>query len=278
MIFIGEKLNGSIPSIAELFANRKEEEIQKLASQQAEAGADFIDICVPMEYGEEETLHWLIDLVQNVTNVPISIDSSNVEVLKRAWKFCENPGLFNSVSMESRKEIDEIFQIMVEQPDWQVIAMLCDDEGISHSSGAEQRLRILDEIMKKAKSFGIEPSRIHIDPMAEALALTGSKDTGGSGITEYLRIVRAIRRNCPEVHITSAISNISHGLPARRYLNYSFVALAMEAGLDSAILDPLDGGLQAVIYGTETFLGRAEEQCGIEYIRAYKKGHFKLDH
>lgn len=274
MILIGERINGSIPSVAKLIAGRKEEDIRELARRQAEAGADFIDICAPAECGEEETLHWLIDVVQNAADVPISIDSPSAKVLQSAWRYCKRPGIFNSVSMESGKRIDEIFRIMAEQPDWQVIAMLRGDERISHSFTLKGRLGILDEIMRKAENHRIESSRIHIDPMVESLVLTPSQEGEKPGIAGYLKLVRLIRNRYPQVHITSAISNISYGLPARRYVNYGFAALAMEAGLSSAILDPLDGGLQAVICGTETLLGREEEECGIEYIRAYKRGRF----
>ena len=157
MILIGERINGSIPSVAKLIAGRKEEEIRELARRQAEAGADFIDICAPAECGEEETLHWLIDVVQNAADVPISIDSPSAKVLQSVWRYCKRPGIFNSVSMESGKRIDEIFRIMAEQPGWQVIAMLCGDERISHSFTLKRRLGILDEIMRKAENLRIEP-------------------------------------------------------------------------------------------------------------------------
>lgn len=274
MIVIGEKLNGAIPSVAEMIAERKEDEIRKLARKQAEAGADFIDVCAAVESGEAETLRWMIELVQGVTDVPVSIDSPNSDVLLEAASALRKPGLFNSVSMESRKQIDRIFQMMSENPGWEVIAMLCDDEGISGSFALGKRLQIFEEIMKKASSYKIEPSRIHIDPMVGAAALMGWEESGDSGISGYIQVVREIRRSCPEVHITSAVSNISHGLPARKYLNYSFVTLALEAGLDSGILDPLDRGLKGVICGTETLLGKKGDEGCMEYIRAYKCGQF----
>ena len=274
MIVIGEKLNGAIPSVAEMIAERKEDEIRKLARKQAEAGADFIDVCAAVESGEAETLRWMIELVQSVTDVPVSIDSPNSDVLLEVSSALRRPGLFNSVSMESRKQIDRIFQMMSENPGWEVIAMLCDDKGISGSFAFGKRLRIFEEIMKKASAYKIAPSRIHIDPMVGAAALMGWEEPGDSGISGYIQVVREIRRLCPEVHITSAISNISHGLPARKYLNYSFVTLALEAGLDSGILDPLDGGLKGVICGTETLLGKKGDEGCMEYIRAYKCGQF----
>lgn len=110
MIIIAEKLNGTIPSMAKAIAGRDEEWIKDIARKEAADGAAFIDVCASVEVGEVETLHWMIDLVQSVTDVPISIDSPSTEVLAETYKFCKKPGLFNSVSMESKKHIDSIFQ------------------------------------------------------------------------------------------------------------------------------------------------------------------------
>ena len=78
MIIIGEKINGSIPSVAQAIENRDEELIKNLARDQAEAGADYIDVCASVEDAVElETMKWLIDLVQSVTDTPIAVDSPN---------------------------------------------------------------------------------------------------------------------------------------------------------------------------------------------------------
>lgn len=257
MIIIGEKLNGTIPSVAKAIAARDEQWICDMARREAEAGADFIDVCASVESGELETLHWMIDLIQSVTDKPISIDSPSAEILAEAYKFCSRPGLFNSVSMESQKHIDDIFRIMKENPGWEVIAMLCDDTGIPKS--AADRLRVFDNIMKKADEYGIDPSRIHIDPVIEAAALMDPDREDGPGIAINTKVMDAIRAQYPTIHITSAISNISHGLPARKYMNYSFTVLTLSHGLDSGILDPLNQGMLAVISAAEKQLAMSEE-------------------
>ena len=132
MIIIGEKINGSIPSVAEAIANKDAEFIKDRARKQAEANATFIDCCASVpEEQEVETLKWMIDCIQEVTDLPISVDSPSADVLAQAYKFCKRPGLFNSVSGEGDK-IDKIFPIMAqeENKDWQVIALLSDDSGI----------------------------------------------------------------------------------------------------------------------------------------------------
>ena len=123
MIIIGEKINGSIPVVAKAIAERDAEFIKARAIAQANAGATFIDCCASVPEAEEvETLHWMIDCIQEVTDLPIAVDSPSADVLAQAYKFCKRPGLINSVSGEGDK-IDKIFPILAENKGWQVIAL-----------------------------------------------------------------------------------------------------------------------------------------------------------
>ena len=85
-------------------------------------------------------------------------------------------------------------------------------------------------------------------------------------------VIRAIRKQCPDIHITAAVSNISFNLPVRKMINLGFTVLAMNAGLDSAILDPTNRDMMGVIYATEALLGQ-DDYC-MEYIAAYRDGIF----
>lgn len=104
MIIIGEKINGSIPSVADAIARRDADFIKNRAKMQAEANASFIDCCASVpEDIEVETLKWMIDCTQEVTDLPISIDSPSADVLAQVYTHCKRPGLFNSVSGEGDK-------------------------------------------------------------------------------------------------------------------------------------------------------------------------------
>ena len=266
MIIIGEKINGSIPVVAEAIAKRDSEFIRNRARMQAEAGATFIDCCASVPEAEEvETLKWMIDCIQEATDLPISVDSPSPDVLVQAYKFCKRPGLFNSVSGEGDK-IDNIFPEMAkpENKGWQVIALLSDDTGIPKC--AADRLRVFDKIMAKAKEYGISPDRIHIDPLVEMLC------TSENGIETNTEVISTVREKYPTIHITAAISNISFNLPVRKMINLGFTVLAMNAGLDSAILDPTNRDMMGLIYATEALLGM-DDYC-MEYISAYREGLF----
>ena len=264
MIIIGEKINGSIPSVGEAIAKRDAEFIKERAIAQEKAGATYIDCCASVpEAVEVETLHWMIDCIQEVTDLPISVDSPSAAVLAEAYKFCKRPGLFNSVSGEGNK-IDIIFPIMAENKGWSVIALLSDDTGIPKS--AADRLKVFDKIMAKAEEYGIAHNRIHIDPLVEMLC------TSENGIETNVEVISTVRKRCPDIHITAAVSNISFNLPVRKMINLGFTVLAMNAGLDSAILDPTNRDMMGLIYATEALLG-LDDYC-MEYISAYREGRF----
>ncbi|MCL1912637.1 MAG: dihydropteroate synthase [Eubacteriaceae bacterium] len=267
MIIIGEKLNGSIPSCAKAIANKDEDYIKKMARRQAQAGSAFIDVCASLKDGELEAMEWMVKLVQSVTDCPISLDSPDVNVILDAMAFCDRPGLLNSVSGEGDK-LDLALPVLAnpENEDWEVMALLCDDTGIPKS--AAKRIEIFDKIMEKAKEFGIEDKRIHIDPLVEMLCTADE----GEGISMLLEVMAHIKATHPNVHISGAISNISFHLPERKLVNQAFAALAINAGMDSAVMDPLEKDLRGVVYAIEAMLG-LDDYC-MEYTQAYRAGIF----
>ena len=255
MIIIGEKLNGSIPSVAKAIAEKDADLIRERARMQAEAGATFLDVCASVEEAVEvETLKWMIDLVQEVTDTPICVDSPSARSCVAAIPFCKRPGLINSVSLEGDK-IDTIFPVIADT-DWECVALLCDNDGIPDS--VERRMKIFFGIMEKAKQYGIAPSRLHIDPLVVTLG------TDQTALTVFADCCRRIKYEYPEIHITSGLSNISFGLPVRKNINQAFMVLAMNAGMDSAIVDPTNKSMIGMIYATNALLER-DEYC-LQYI------------
>jgi len=263
MIIIGEKINGSIPSVAKAIAEKNGDFIKNLAKVQSAAGATYIDVCASVEDSiEVETMKWLIDLVQEVTDTPIAVDSPNTNVCVECMKFCNKPGILNSVSMEGDK-IAVAFPVIAGTK-WEVAALLNDDKGIPQT--AERRLEVFADIMAKAKEYGIKPSQIHIDPLVEMLC------TSEDGIAMVVKVMKEIKSQYPDIHITGAVSNISFNLPVRKLVNQGFIVLSMNAGMDSAILDPLNRDMMGMIFATEALLGM-DEYC-MEYIGAYREGIF----
>lgn len=259
MIIIGEKLNGSIPSVAKAIADKDAELIKERARKQAEAGATFLDVCASVEEDVEvETLKWMINLVQEITDTPICVDSPSAKSCVAAIPFCKRPGLVNSVSLEGDK-IDTIFPVIADT-DWECVALLCDNDGIPDS--VERRMKVFHGIMDKAKEYGIAPSRLHIDPLVVTLS------TDETALTVFADCCRQIKAEYPEIHITSGLSNISFGLPVRKNINQAFMVLAMNAGMDSAIVDPTNKNMIGMIYATDALLER-DEYC-LNYIGKFQ--------
>ncbi len=271
MIIIAEKLNGSIPSCAKAIAARDENYIKDFAKKQADVIEDvedggFIDVCSSVKEGEFEAMQWMLDLVKEATDCPISVDSPDVDVCIKGMQYLEEKygdkkGLFNSVSGEGNK-FDVAFPILAKN-NWDVMILLCDDTGIPKT--AEKRIEVFDKAMAKAKEYGIAESRIHIDPLIEMLC------TSEDGIAMVVEVMSYIKKNS-KVHISGAVSNISFNLPVRKIVNIAFTVLAMNAGMDSGVLDPLNQDLMGAIFATESLLGM--DEMSMEYITAYRAGIF----
>jgi 5-methyltetrahydrofolate--homocysteine methyltransferase len=143
-----------------------------------------------------------------------------------------------------------------------VIALALDADGIP--AGTSGRMAVIERLIEATRAAGVPDSGVYIDP----LVMTISTDITSAGTA--LDTIRAIRAQYPEAHITSGLSNISFGLPARQLVNRAFLTLAMAAGQDSAILDPLDRELRAAMIATELLLGR-DRHCRT-YTKAFRAG------
>ncbi|MEA4901964.1 methyltetrahydrofolate cobalamin methyltransferase [Desulfitobacterium sp.] len=260
MIIIGEKINGTIPSVKKAIEERDEAFIHNLAERQSEAGANYIDVCASTAPEVEvETLKWLMDIVQEATDTPLCIDSPNPKAIEAVFPYAQRPGLINSVSLEGDK--CEIIFPMIQGTPWQTIALTCDNNGIPKD--VQTRVDIAKVLVEKAQQYHITPERIHIDPLV--IALSADNDS----LLKFAEATRQIKELYPTINITSGLSNISFGMPLRKVVNQNFLTLAMFAGMNSAILDPLNRDLAATLLATEALLGR-DKYCR-NYANAYRK-------
>lgn len=260
MILIGEKINGTIPSVKKAIEDKDEGFIRNLAVKQSEAGSDYIDVCASTAPEVEvETLKWLMDIVQDVTDTPLAIDSPNPKAIEEVLKYAKRPGLINSVSLEGNK-CDIIFPL-IQGTTWQAIALTCDNDGIPKD--VQTRVDIAKAIVGKAEAFDIMPDRIHIDPLVIALS------ADNQSLLKFAEATRKIKELYPTIKITSGLSNISFGMPLRKVVNQNFLTLAMFAGMNSAILDPLNRDIIATLLATEALLGQ-DRHCR-NFANAYRK-------
>ena len=268
MYIIAEKINGAVPRTGKAIAEHDEDYIRYIAKAQGDTldeDYDFIDCCASVEKGEMETLEWLINCIQEETDVPICIDSPDPQACVDAMKFCNKPGMINSVSCQSGK-MDTVFPVISkpENKDWKCVALLSDDKG--SPADAEGRLELCKQICAEADKYGIAHDRLFIDPLVETLG------TSPESLITFAECCRLIKEFDPDLHITSGLSNISFGLPVRKVINFAFMALAIEAGMDSCIIDPLARDLRGVILATLALIGE-DEYCA-DYLDGYRENIF----
>jgi cobalamin-dependent methionine synthase I len=261
MLIIGEKINGTRSSVAKAIAERDKDYIQNLARRQAEAGADYLDVNAGTKPAlEPDALVWLVRVVQEVLDVPLCLDSVNPKALGAAMDHVEQTPMINSISGE-KKLLEEVLPLPASHG-CPVIALALDDRGIPKTT--EDRLAIVRQVIHETDKAGITHENLFVDPLVIAIATDTS-----SGLNAF-ETMRGIKAEFPDVHLTSGLSNISFGMPVRGLINRAFLSFALEAGLDSAIMDPLDRDLYGALLAAEVVLGR-DRYC-LNYTNAYREG------
>lgn len=261
MKIIGEKINGTRKLVGKAIAERDATFIQNLAKKQVDGGANWLDINAGTRPDlEPDDLIWLINLVQEVTDVPLCLDSANPKALRPAMKEVKRTPMINSISGEPSR-LEGILPIVAEFG-CPVIALCMDDRGIPATT--EGRLEVIHKVVEETRKAGIPDESLYIDPLAMTIA------TNINAGNIIFNTIRCIREEFPKSHMACGLSNVSFGLPVRSLINRTFLVLAISAGLDAAIIDPNDRELQSAMFATELLLGR-DKHC-LNYTRAYRNG------
>lgn len=261
MIIIGEKLNGTLKKTAAAIAARDAAFVQDLALRQVAAGANYLDVNAgtPPER-EPEDLVWLVETVQAATDLPLCLDSANPAALAAAFPRVAKPPLINSISGEARR-LEGVLPLVPGRA-CGVVALLLDDAGIPKD--VDGRLAVARRILERTQAAGVPDDQVYVDPLAIAVS------TRQDGALVALDTMRALRAERPAVRFSIGLSNISFGLPVRGVVNRVFLTLALAAGLDAAILDPLDQALYSELVAAELVLGR-DRFCR-RYTTAFRAG------
>jgi cobalamin-dependent methionine synthase I len=271
MILIAENLNSSIPQVRQALETKDSAWIQSTASRLCSSPADYLDLNAGIFHQQEAVyLRYLISQVTPVCPKPLVLDSPDPEVIRQmaealrqaSWQpdpcFARKPALiFNSITLEGKRcqpLLDTALQF-----DAGLVALLMGQE-MPH--GVDERLDIAGKLVSRLTASGIPAAHIFLDPCVRPVA---TDDQAG---LEALEIIRQVRVQFPETHVVVGLSNISFGLPARRHLNRAFLLQALAMGLDSAILNPLDEDLLALLYAGLA-IGGQDEFC-LDYLSHYR--------
>ncbi len=253
--------------------------LRALAVRQLESGAQFLDINVDEvshRLPEQiETMRWLVETIAPIVTVPLSIDSSNLEIIAagiEAAQVSGRPPMLNSASLERVEALD-----LAAEAGGAVIVTAAGASGMPANSA--ERVANATKMVELALERGLAPDLIYVDPLVFPISVDGDFGEHCLGAFRELRV-----RYGSEIHLTGGMSNVSFGLPGRRLINDVFLALAIEAGADSGIIDPVTNSVeQAVALDRDSHqyrlahdvLSGADRHCRA-YMKAYRAG--ELEH
>jgi len=235
MLIIGENIHIISPTVKAAVADRDEQAIQQLALSQVEHGADMLDLNIgPQKRRGVEVMEWIVDAVQAVTDVPLSLDTTNMAAIEVGLKRAKQQAMINSTSADPDRL--NTGMPLAAQYNARIIALTMGKSGIPTT--AEGRVEMAMEVLiPKAMELGIPMSNLFLDPLV--LTVNGTQEHG----PETLNAVRFFKQlTDPPPMTVVGLSNISNSIPHqnRSLLNRTYLVMLMAAGLDSAIADPLD--------------------------------------
>jgi len=261
MIIVGEKINTSRKSVEEAVAKRDAEFIIKLAREQADAGAHYIDVNAgTFVQRETECLKWLVETAQSEVELPLSLDSPNPEALSEAIKLHRGEPMINSISLEEDRYA-ALLPIVTSQP-CHVVALCMGTTAMPTT--IEERVEVGAELITRLTNKGVPMERIYIDPLIQPISVDTNMGLAALGA------IKKIMADFPGVNTICGLSNISFGLPKRHLINRNFLSLCIAYGLSAAILDPTDDKVMSTLFSIEMLLGR-DEYCE-KFIDAYQNG------
>jgi 5-methyltetrahydrofolate--homocysteine methyltransferase len=257
---IGERINPTGRKImaAEMIAGDFSR-VQSDALAQIAAGAHMLDINAGIPLADEPALlAHCIQLVQSLTDVPLSIDSSIVAALEAGLKVYKGKALVNSVTGEEDRL--ETVLPLVKKYGAAVVAISNDETGISEDP--DVRFAVAKKIVERAADFGIPACDVVVDPLVMPV---GAINTAG---VQVMRLVHRLRTEL-KVNTTCGASNFSFGLPERNGINAAFLTMAMGSGMTSAITNPMHEEVVRAVLGADVMLGH-DPDCA-RWIRKFRQ-------
>jgi len=259
-VIIGERIN---PTGRKLLAEEMRagdfSRVEADALAQVAAGAHLLDVNAGIPLADEPAiLARAIKLVQSLTDVPLSIDSSVLEALEAGLEVYQGKALLNSVTGEEDR-MERVLPL-VKKHGAAVVAICNDDTGIS--TDINVRFEVAKKIIQRAADHGIPACDVVVDPLV--MPVGAMADAG----VQVMHLIRRLRTEL-KVNTTCGASNISFGLPNRHGLNPSFISMAIGAGMTSAITNPLEAALMQAVRGSDVLMDH-DPQCA-NWIKAYRE-------
>ena len=264
ILIVGELINASRKAIKAAIEEQDTAAIQKIAEDQHEAGADFIDVNAGVFVGQEpEYLKWLVTTVQSAVDGPCCIDSPDPKAIETALAAHKGTAMINSISLE--KDRYDALMPIVAGTDLKVVALCMSDDGMPETT--DDRMAIADKLVNGLLQNNVPVENIYVDPLVQPVS------TSNHFGMEFMNAIENIVETFKGIHTVCGLSNISFGLPNRPFLNQTFVSMAIAKGLDGAIINPLDKKMMGNIVAANALAGK-DDFC-MNYLTAFRAN--KLD-
>ncbi|MFC2006266.1 dihydropteroate synthase [Chloroflexota bacterium] len=242
MILIGESINIMSKTLGPAMRERNAGPIHEMAKAEAEAGADYLDVNIgPARKNGDELMKWVVNTVQEVTDLPLSLDTTNPLPMEAGLKVCKSKALINSISLQPDRLEAEL--PLVGRYGASMIGLLWGVDGMPRD--ANERCMHTVDLIYKANEAGIANDDIWIDPIASPISVEINQV---KACVEFMGMLAEI---APECKSTVGLSNISNGAPVdlRPQLNRTYMIMLMRYGLHSAIVDVFDSELVKIAKG-----------------------------
>ena len=259
-VMIGERINPTGRKLlSEEMSKGDFSRVEQDTLAQVAAGAQMLDVNAGIPLADEpKILADTIKLVQSLTDVPLSIDSSIVAALQAGLEVYQGKALLNSVTGEEER-LEAVLPI-VKKYGCAVVAISNDETGISEDP--DVRFAVAKKIVDRAKDYGIPSSDIVVDPLVMPI---GALNSAGM---QVIKLVRRLQEEL-KVNTTCGASNVSFGLPNRNGINAAFLTMAIASGLTSAITNPLHESVMQSVLGADVMMGN-DPNC-VRWIKRYRQ-------
>ena len=242
MILIGESINIMSQTIGPAMKERNPKPIQEMAKAQVEAGADYLDINIgPARKAGDELMEWVVKVVQEVTDKPLSLDTTNPVAMEAGLKVCKGKALINSISLQPDRLEQEL--PLVTKYNAAMVGLLWGVEGMPRDA-AERGILVAD-LLYRTGEIGIPGEDVWVDPIVSPVSVEINQV---KACLEFMSMLGDIAPDCKSI---VGLSNISNGTPThlRPYLNRTYLIMLMKYGLHSAIVDAFDSELAKLAHG-----------------------------
>ena len=259
-VMIGERIN---PTGRKILAKEMQagnySRVEKDVRAQVAAGAQMLDVNAGIPLADEpKILAETIQLVQSITDVPLSIDSSIVAALESGLAVYQGRALVNSVTGEEER-LEQVLPL-VKKYDAAVVAISNDESGISEDPNV--RYEVAKKIVERAQDYGIKPEDVVVDPLVMPV---GAVNDAGQQVMQLISRLR----NELKVNTTCGASNFSFGIPNRNGINGAFISMAIGAGMTSAIVNPLHSEVVQAVRAADVVMGN-DPHCA-NWIKCYRE-------